>query len=304
MSEQDQTGDAVILRVLAERVQGLPTRTRFFNHLEEAFGKPVVTFFTSMVYPVRIEDSDVDMLAGALQTMDLSNGLILMISSLGGDGLAAERMINVCRSYSKTGNYEVIIPGKAKSAATLVCFGASKLYMGPTSELGPVDPQVPVRDGDWYRWLSAFHIVESYETLFEDAVVETGNLEPYLQQLQKYDAAIISSYKADIELSKDISIRALKTGMMSECSESEIERNIRVFLTPEGTKTHGRPIFRDQARDCRLVIEKIEADGVLWDNIYELYTRTNAFVSGSDIVKCIETKEHSFGTTLPEELRR
>jgi hypothetical protein len=38
--------------------------------------------------------------------------------------------------------FEVIVPHMAKSAATLICFGASCIHMGPTAELGPVDPQV------------------------------------------------------------------------------------------------------------------------------------------------------------------
>lgn len=80
--------------------------------------------------------------------MDLSKGLIIMINSPGGDGLAAERIINVCRSYSGTGEYQVIVPGKAKSAATMVCFGASAIYMSPTSELGPVDPQIVIVDNE------------------------------------------------------------------------------------------------------------------------------------------------------------
>ena len=60
-----------------------------------------------------------------------------MINSPGGSGLAAERMINVLRSYSGIGEYWAIVPAKAKSAATMVCLGASKILMGPASELGP-----------------------------------------------------------------------------------------------------------------------------------------------------------------------
>ena len=46
--------------------------------------------------------------------MDLEKGLILLISSPGGNGLAAERIINICRTYSKTGEYTVIVPGKSE----------------------------------------------------------------------------------------------------------------------------------------------------------------------------------------------
>jgi hypothetical protein len=222
----------------------------------------------------------------------------LMISSGGGDGLAAERMIEVCRRYSGTGEYEVIVPGKAKSAATMVCFGASKIYMGPTSELGPVDPQVTIVDGGLLRRISAFHIVQSYETLFHDAIVETGNLEPYLQQLARYDASIISAHQSDIRLSRDISIGALKAGMMSELSEEDIERRIEVFLTPTEAKTHGRPIFPTRARDCGLNVQVIDAEQEVWQHIYELYIRLDHYVS-EEVAKCIENKDGSFIASRP-----
>lgn len=63
-----------------------------------------------------IDDADADMLEGILQKLDLTNGLALLISSPGGSGLAAERIINICRNYSVTGEYSAIVPGKAKSA--------------------------------------------------------------------------------------------------------------------------------------------------------------------------------------------
>lgn len=157
-------------RVQDEQGQMHGTRAHLFPELEKHLGRPIVSFFTSFRYRVMIDDSDTDMLEGVLQQLDLSDGLALFISSPGGDGLAAERIINLCRAYSGTGEYWAIVPGKAKSAATMICFGASKILMGATSELGPVDPQVLGET----RAFSVFNIVQSYEDLFERAVGEEG----------------------------------------------------------------------------------------------------------------------------------
>jgi hypothetical protein len=295
---KDKKVDLILNRVMAERNQDHDTRSQLFIQIERILQRPLVTFFTSFGYPVMMEDSDVDILAGLIQQLDLSNGLALMISSPGGDGLAAERMINVCRSYSGTGDYWAIVPAKAKSAATMVCFGANKIYMGATSELGPVDPQTTIDDNGYPRAISVFHIVESFRELFDEATQTSGRLEPYLQQLQKYDASIIASYESAIELSKDISIRALKTGMLSGLEEKEIESQIQVFLTPESTKTHGRPIYKDIAKQCGLEIEEIVPKTEVWNLIYELYIRTNNYVS-NEAVKCIESKDHSYVVPAP-----
>lgn len=288
MAESNKS-DSIIHRVLDERDQNHNTRIGLFKDIEAILKRPLVTYFTSFTYPVMIDDSDVDTLIGLLQTMDLSKGLALMISSPGGDGLAAERIINACRSFSGTGEYWAIVPNKAKSAATMVCFGASKIYMSATSELGAVDPQIVTGE----NLVAAHHYVQTYKQLFQEAVSATGNLEPYVQQLNSFDATMISVFEAEIALSKDIAIRALKNGMMSGKKDDEIEQLVGIFLTPESTKTHGRPVYKDQAKDCGLEIEEMGKRTKLWNLTYELYIRANNYVSRNQ-AKCIETIDSSF----------
>lgn len=63
-----QEVNPVVLQVISERNQNHDTRERIFVELEAIIDRPpVVTLFTSFVYPVMLEDSDVDMLAGILQ---------------------------------------------------------------------------------------------------------------------------------------------------------------------------------------------------------------------------------------------
>jgi Serine dehydrogenase proteinase len=290
----------VIQRVMTEQNQGHETRRAIFSALEQELKKPILSFFTSFRYPVMIENADADMLEGILQKMDLSNGLVLVISSPGGDSLAAERIINVCRSYSNTGEYWSIVPGKAKSAATMVCFGSSKIIMGATSELGPIDPQLTLSEHGEVKRFSVYNIVESYDDLFLRAVKEKGNLQPYLQQLANYDEREIKEFRAAISLSEDIAIRTLASGMMKDVSEKEIKKKIEIFLTPQRTKTHGRPIYKEEAATCGLKIESRDVKDKFWELVYELYIRTNNFVS-TKAAKCIESANYSFLAGIMEE---
>jgi len=283
----------VFRQVLIEMNQGHETRQGLLADLETSLGRTVISYFTSFSMPVMIDDSDVDMLEGILQRADLSNGLALLLSSPGGETLAAERIINVCRSYSGTGEYWVIVPSKAKSAATLICFGSSKIIMSQTSELGPVDPQYFIEEDGTTKPYSAYNIVTSYDSLFSRAIAETGNIEPYIQQLAHYDERDIIELRTALELSVDISIRHLKSGMMTGLAEEDIKTNIEPFLTPEFTKTHGRPIFRDEARNCSLEIEDDDIRDDRWRVVHELYVRTNHFVS-TQVAKCFESKDISY----------
>lgn len=285
--------DPVIRKVLIEKGQEHETRESLFKDIEKELKIPIVSFFTSFSAPVGIEDSDAQMLEGILQKMDLSKGLALFIDSPGGDALAAERIINICRSYSGSGEYRAIVPGKAKSAATLICFGASKICMGASSELGPVDPQIVIDEEERPKRFSVFNIVESYDELFKKTIAEKGNIEPYLQQLSRYDERLIKEYRTALALSEDSAIKSLKTGMLQGMNEDDIKKNIEKFLTPKETKDHGRPIYRDEAKSCGLNIDFIDIKSDLWKKMYELYIRTNHFVRDTAI-KCIESKDQFF----------
>lgn len=286
----------VLEKVWEERSQGHTTRKYLYEELEDLIGLPVISFFTSFKYPVQIEDSDTDILEGIFQESDLSDGFVLLLSSPGGSGLAAERIINICRSYSGSGKYQVIVPGKAKSAATMICLGAQKIIMGKTSELGSIDPQIvySAEDSDEAKWFSLHNIINSYEDLFEKAVSEDGNLEPYLQQLSNYDSREIEEFRSQVELSEDIAIKALKTGMMKGLEEEEIVESIKYLLTPEEVKIHGRPIYAKEAEDCGLNIDIKEPTSQFWSTVYELYVRLNFSVSQDEIGKCIESRNFSF----------
>jgi len=289
----------VIQQVLEERFQGHDTRKHLYLELEKEVGVPIISFFTSFTYAVMLEDNDADMLEGILQKCDLSEGFALFLSSPGGSGLAAERIINICRSYSGTRGYIAIIPGKAKSAATMICLGASKIIMGKTSELGMIDPQIVVEEEKEPKWFSLYNIVKSYEELFGKAVKEKGNLQPYLQQLANYDAREIAEYRSALSLSEDIAVKSLEAGMLSGLTEGEIKKKIEIFLTPEkGKKVHGRPIYAQDAVDCDLKVEIRDVKEKFWSVVYELYIRLNNYVSTNNIAKCIECKDYSFRATV------
>ncbi len=284
--------------VAEERGQGHNTRKHLYTELEKLLGIPVVTYFTSFRYAVTISDDDSDLLEQVLQQCSINKGFALMISSPGGSGLAAERIVNVCRSYSGTGEYAAIIPSKAKSAATIICLGSSKMLMSKTSELGSIDPQIVVEEDDKVKWFSVYNLVKSYRDLFGRAVKEKGNLQPYIQQLANYDERDIAEYEAALALSDDMAVKILKTGMLSSNTPSQIRKRMHRFLTPEEVKVHGRPINAQDANDCGLNVEMVNLRSKQWLLIRQLYVRLDGAVSNDNVAKCIECEQYSFRATV------
>lgn len=283
--------------IMAESQQSHRQRTELYRELSELRGgRAIVSLFISFA-PDRggiLLQEDADMLEEVLNNTDTSNGISLFIDAPGGDGLAAERIIRVCRSYAGR-NFETIVPSRSKSAATMVCLGSSTVVMSPTSELGPIDPQVPYDFGDGYMWVAAHRIVKSYEELFEGAATlsDGQRIEPYLQQLQKFDAVRVEDLRQASELSQSIAIASLSTGMMQGKSDVEIREAIRPFTDPEISRSHGRGIFSDQAQRCGLNVEEVDPNGDQWPTIWALYMRCKHVVDRS-ASKLIETGEDSY----------
>jgi hypothetical protein len=262
----------------------------------------MVAFFTSFYYPASVFDQDAEMLESLLQKTDLKNGLTLLLSSAGGSGLAAERIVNVCRTYSK-GDFEVLVPGQAKSAATIICFGANRVLMSKTSELGPIDPQVTLKESGEYKLFSVYDILDSYQSLFERATQTKGNLEPFIAQLEHYDEREISKFRRQVELSEDIAIKLLKLSMMKGLSDSKIKEKIKIFLFPTETKVHGRPIFIDEAKKVGLRIKEISNESPTWQGVQEYAARLN-YLTSSQYLKILESCEHHFCSPIPKEMRK
>jgi ClpP class serine protease len=84
--------------------------------------------------------SDTDRVYRAVASLKEQKPLLLIVDSGGGDIAAAYFIAKLCREYSRE-RFEVVVPRRAKSAATLLCCGADRIHMGSLSELGPIDPQ-------------------------------------------------------------------------------------------------------------------------------------------------------------------
>ena len=290
-------------RLLQEISQSPDLRKDLYRQIEQALGSKVrvVSIFTSFTFPVVLEDADADMLEEVLGNTDWDNKeLVLILNSPGGNALAAERIVNICRSFSEKG-FRVIVPKMAKSAATMVCLGADEIIMSRTSELGPIDPQILIHDehGKPVRYQAAHEIVDSYNELMSEASKTEGRIEPYLQQLARYDARDISKIRSAQALSESIAVNLLKKGMLKRLEPDQIKSKIRPLLDPLTTQDHGRPLFADDAKKCDLKIRTIGNQDELWRLVWDLYIRLN-FVTSTRSAKIIESVDESYVAEVTE----
>lgn len=75
--------------------------------------------------------------SGDAQSLDI----LLVVQSSGGRIEPAYLISKTCKKLAKD-RFIVVVPRRAKSAATLLALGADEIHMGLMSELGPIDPQI------------------------------------------------------------------------------------------------------------------------------------------------------------------
>lgn len=178
----------------------------------------------------------------------------------------------------------------------MVCLGSDRIVMSSTSELGPIDPQVPMDlEGNSQRqWVAVHYITKSYDDLFAGAVSSQGRIDPYLQQLSKFNAVHVESLRAASKLSEDIAIRSLQRGMLTGKGEDEMRDLIKPFTDPGLTMSHGRRINFERARECGLTVELVDTDSELWRVVWGLYLRSKHVVDNTSARKLVETLNGSY----------
>lgn len=116
---------------------------KLIEDLERKRGSKIIVYFTGDRQPFssRIAEDAVRPLYEHLMNLDFDEGekvIDLFVYSRGGDVSVPWRIASMVREFC--GEFNVIVPYKAQSAATLLSLGADNIIMGKKAELGPIDP--------------------------------------------------------------------------------------------------------------------------------------------------------------------
>lgn len=224
------------------------------------------------------------------RTKDIKH-LDLLIHSPGGMAHTAEKIVAVCRSLC-TGEFRVVVPSMAKSAATMTAICSDQIVMGYLSELGPIDPQVPVLVGGMWRYISAQSFLDGQQEApkeVERAHTEGRPVIGYLQLLNSPDMAAswIAEMRREIKFGQDMATKHLKrhmlprlhTGASAQKLGSAARRIANDLSQANNRLSHGRMIRAEEARDeIGLDVEILDRDDERWKVLWEIYVRMEIFM--------------------------
>lgn len=237
-----------------------------------------------------ISSDDIAPFGSMLSTIGKVENLDLMIHSPGGNGVVAEKIVEMCRNHCKK-HFRVIVPNMAKSAATLIALGADEIVMGDSSELGPIDPQKIINVGGVLQQISAQSFIQARKKLLKDLqeLRKKGqDTTGILQQLafSSMDPAFILECEREVEFAKDFVKKRMPGGMLKEkfSSLSLTQRtrkasNIARNLTSTNKRfIHGRMIGPAECNTIGLNITELKQEDSDWEKIFELYVRAEVFI--------------------------
>lgn len=213
----------------------------------------------------------VGFLEDLIYNADPQQDLHLLLDSPGGDGESAVRIIRSLQARCL--ELTVLIPNQAKSAATLLALGAHRIVMGPTSDLGPVDPQFRLQRGDRFDLVAAKDIIDAVERA-EEAVAAAPDTYPlHVSLLAEVTAVMASQARSAIARTDDLVVECLSgcTGRTDEQVEA-LAQSLHEPLI-EAPRSHSAVFGASDAKRAGLPVNVLDPGSDQWQMIWRLYMK-------------------------------
>ncbi len=232
----------------------------------------VISYLTSdrVPYAAQIALDTIPIFYKHLKLLGRAKKISLFLSSNGGSLDAPWPIVGLIREYCD--ELEVIIPGRALSAATLIALGADKIVMGPASYLSPIDPRGTF-EKDGQRQEIEIENIFGFVDFAREQVGLKGEeaLSVVVKQLAEHINPIaLGSANRAYYLIRSLARRLLLLHMNHQKDEARIEHIVKNLA--QRLYSHSHLIYRSEARDDLGFGECIEyPNSQFLDLIDELY---------------------------------
>jgi len=156
------------------------------------------------------------------------------------------------------------------SAGTMIALSSNKLIMGRQSQIGQIDPQIPVNGG----MMPATAIIQQFDKARQEIIDNPKTALAWNPILRTMGPALIESCEEALRYSKRIVSDYLINYMLAGNENSKGICDNIVDVLSHGDKdknNHGRRIDRTEASDLGIIIEDLEDNQTLQDSALSLY---------------------------------
>lgn len=278
------------------------------TELERERGSKILVYFTGDRPPLgtRIAEDVIRPMYDHLANLGFQDGqrrrkIDLFLYSRGGDVSVPWRIAGMIREFCT--EFNVIVPYRAQSAATLLSLGADSIIMGRKAELGPIDPTLSKNtgggaEGVFTQQEIAVEDVNSYISFIREKVnindqsALAALAQSLIQQVGPLAIGTVNRQNSHIRLVA----RKLLTSRSKKADEERINSIIETLT--EKMYSHGHGIGRREASDIGLpVIEPgAQVEKLIWD-LYRVY---EGFLSMLDPLEPESILGAAENATLPD----
>lgn len=216
--------------------------------------------------------------------------LYIILTTTGGSAEIVERYVNILRYHYQEINF--IVPDYAYSAGTIFCMSGDSILMDYLSVLGPIDPQVPNKDG---KYVAALGYLDKINEFIDKAAKGTlTNAE--LIWLKELDLGEIRSFEQARDLTTNLLTKWLATYKFKNWAthengnvvtkEEKERRAIEIAKELSDNrkwKSHGKGISISELRALKLKIEDYSDDQELRFLIRDYYNTMDEFIRMKNI---------------------
>ncbi|MBQ8570926.1 MAG: S49 family peptidase [Kiritimatiellae bacterium] len=233
----------------------------------------------SMIY-----DGDINCFMAAVNNMDTSLGLDLILHTPGGVTSATEAIVSYLRKKFDR-DIRCFIPQLAMSGGTMIACASKEIFMGKQSSIGPIDPQ--------FGSMAALAVIDEFKKATSEIAKNPASTPLWQSIFAKIPPGFLVNCQQAVDLSQTLVKEWLISGMFyqSKNAEAEARKIVNALNNHRDTKAHDRHIDSVQAIEMGLKINMLEKDQKLQDLVLTVHHACmHTFSQSPNLHKIVENQ--------------
>ena len=265
-------------------------RRKYLRELFQYTGRNIILYYSGWLQrgngkiaeQATIFDGDINSFMATINGLDTKKGLDLLLHTPGGYTTATEAIVSYLRKKFGT-DIRAFIPQLAMSGGTMIACSCKEIYMGKESSIGPIDPQ--------FGSMAAFAVLEEFKKAQDEVKKDPAKVPLWHAIFSKVDPGFLTKCQQAVELSNDLVLDWLKTGMFahSKDKEAQADKIVKFLNNHRDTKAHDRHITAESAKAIGLNIKMLEEDQTLQDLVLTVHHACmHTFSQAANLHKMVE----------------
>lgn len=253
-------------------------RHKYLDIMYQYTGRNVIAYYSGFLQrngSVEIDDNDTNAFMQAINGLDKSKGLDLILHTPGGGIAATESIVSYLRAVFGN-DIRAFIPQIAMSAGTMMALSCKEIIMGKQSNIGPIDPQ--------FGGVSCAGVIEEFQQALSDIAGNQAAIPLWQVIISKYHPTFLGDCSKAIKWSEVIVKEWLKSNMLQSYADKDSRADHIVDELGSHIKTfsHERHIHIDECKNLGLKVIPLES------------FEKNAIGGCNDLQDCVLTIHHAF----------